>query len=50
MIRPLLKLRGLGLIAFTAFALQIPAHAELTIEITGAGVVARWTSAGRRPL
>ena len=37
MIRPLLKLRGLGLIAFTAFALQIPAHAELTIEITGAG-------------
>ena len=37
MLRPLLKLRGLGLIAFTAFALQIPAHAELTIEITGAG-------------
>ena len=38
MLRPLLKLRGLGFIAFTAFALlQTPAHAELTIEITGAG-------------
>lgn len=38
MLRPLLKLRGLGLIAFSAFALlQTPAHAELTVEITGAG-------------
>lgn len=38
MLRPLQKLRGLGLIAFSAIALlQTPAHAELTIEITGAG-------------
>ena len=38
MIRHLLKLRGLSLVAFSALALlQIPAHAELTIEITGAG-------------
>ena len=34
----LLKLRGLFLIAFSALALlQVPARAELTIEITGAG-------------
>jgi TolB protein len=38
MLRPLLKLRGLSLIAFSALALlQAPVHAELTIEITGAG-------------
>jgi TolB protein len=38
MFRPLLKLRGLSLIVFGAIALlQPPAHAELTIEITGAG-------------
>lgn len=38
MLRPLLKLRGLSLIAFSALALlQTPAHSELTIEITGAG-------------
>lgn len=38
MLRPLLKLRGLSLVAFSALALlQIPAHAELTVEITGAG-------------
>ncbi|MFZ4535613.1 Tol-Pal system beta propeller repeat protein TolB [Propionivibrio sp.] len=38
MLRPLLKLRGLSLIAFSALALvQTPSHAELTIEITGAG-------------
>lgn len=44
MLRPLLKLRGLGLIALSALAfLQTPSHAELTIEITGAG-------AGRIPL
>ena len=34
----LLNLRGLFLIAFSALALlQVPARAELTIEITGAG-------------
>ncbi|WP_301102224.1 Tol-Pal system beta propeller repeat protein TolB [Propionivibrio sp.] len=38
MLRPLLKLRGLSLIAFSTLALlQTPAQAELTIEITGAG-------------
>ncbi len=38
MLRPLLKLRGLSLIAFSALSLlQTPSHAELTIEITGAG-------------
>ncbi len=38
MIRPLLKLRVLSLIAFSTLALlQTSAHAELTIEITGAG-------------
>ncbi len=38
MLRPLLKLRGLSLVAFSALALlQISAHAELTVEITGAG-------------
>ena len=38
MLRPLLNLRGLSLIAFSALALlQTPSHAELTIEITGAG-------------
>ena len=38
MLRPLLKLRGLSLIALSALALlQLPAHAELTIEISGAG-------------
>ena len=38
MLRPLIKLRDLGLIAFSSLALlQSPAHAELTIEITGAG-------------
>jgi TolB protein len=38
MLRPLLKLRGLSLIAFSALALlQIPAHAELAFEIVGAG-------------
>ena len=38
MFRPLLILRGLGLVAFSAIALlQMPAHAELTVEITGAG-------------
>ncbi len=38
MIRPLLKLRALSLIAFSTLALlQTSAHAELTIEITGAG-------------
>ena len=38
MIRPLLKLRSVSLIAFSALALlNTPAHAELTIEITGAG-------------
>jgi TolB protein len=38
MFRPLLILRGLGLVAFSAIALlQTPAHAELTVEITGAG-------------
>lgn len=38
MLRPLLKLRGLSLIAFSTLALlQAPARAELTIEITGAG-------------
>ena len=38
MLRPLLKLRGLGLIACSVLALlQTPAHAELAIEITGAG-------------
>ena len=38
MLRPLLKLRSLGLIACAALALlQAPARAELTIEITGAG-------------
>ncbi|MEI7614302.1 MAG: Tol-Pal system beta propeller repeat protein TolB [Betaproteobacteria bacterium] len=36
--RPLLTLRNLSLIACSALALfQTPAHAELTIEITGAG-------------
>ena len=38
MLRPLLKLRGLGLVAFSALALfQSSSHAELTIDITGAG-------------
>jgi TolB protein len=38
MIRPLLKLRNLSLIAFSVLALaQLPAQAELTIEISGAG-------------
>ncbi len=38
MLRSLLKLRGLSLVAFSALSLlQLPAHAELTIEITGAG-------------
>jgi len=38
MLHTSLKLRRLGLIAFSALALlQAPAHAELTIEITGAG-------------
>lgn len=38
MLHSLLKLRGLSLIVFSALALlQAPAHAELTIEITGAG-------------
>ncbi len=38
MFQPSLKLRRLGLIAFSALALfQTPAHAELTIEISGAG-------------
>lgn len=38
MLRPLLKLRGLSLIALGAMALlQSPAQAELSIEITGAG-------------
>ena len=38
MLRPLLKLRGLSLIAFSALALlHSPAHSELTIEISGAG-------------
>ena len=36
--RSLSKLRGLSLVAFSALTLlQFPAHAELTIEITGAG-------------
>lgn len=38
MLRPLLKLRGLSLIALSALTLlQSAAHAELTIEISGAG-------------
>lgn len=38
MLRPLLKLRGLSLLALGALALlQVPAQAELSIEITGAG-------------
>ncbi|MBS1226821.1 MAG: Tol-Pal system beta propeller repeat protein TolB [Proteobacteria bacterium] len=38
MLHTSLNLRRLGLIAFSALALlQTPAHAELTIEITGAG-------------
>ena len=38
MLRQLFLLRSLSLISFSLFALlQIPAHAELTIEITGAG-------------
>ncbi|WP_153109523.1 Tol-Pal system beta propeller repeat protein TolB [Propionivibrio limicola] len=38
MLRPLLKLRGLSLIAFSALAfVQAAAYAELSIEITGAG-------------
>jgi TolB protein len=38
MLRPLLKLRGLSLIACSALALlQTPARAELTVVITGAG-------------
>ena len=38
MLRPLLKLRGLSLIALGAMVLlQSPAQAELSIEITGAG-------------
>ena len=36
--RSLIPLRGLSLIAFSALALmQVPAQAELTVEITGAG-------------
>jgi TolB protein len=38
MLRPLLNLRGLSLIACGALMLlQTPVHAELTVEITGAG-------------
>ena len=41
MFRPSLSLRGLSLIASSVLALAVlsltPAHAELTIEITGAG-------------
>ncbi|WP_263769899.1 Tol-Pal system beta propeller repeat protein TolB [Propionivibrio soli] len=38
MLRPLLRLRSLGLIVCSTFALlQTPAYAELTIEITGSG-------------
>ena len=38
MLRPLLKLRGLSLIVCSVFSLlQAPAHAELSIEFSGAG-------------
>ena len=41
MFRPSLSLRGLSLIASSVLAFSalspVPAHAELTIEITGAG-------------